>query len=177
MLIKILIGLLVIVAGFVLVVALQPSHYRVERTAAIAAPAAVVFAQVNDFHHWEAWSPWAKLDPTMKQTYEGVPSGGGAIYTWAGNKKVGEGRMTLTESHPSDRIRIQLEFVKPFASTCITEFSFRPQGSQTVVTWSMDGENNFIAKAVCLFMNMDKTVGGDFEKGLGQLKSLAEAIH
>src|SRR5947207_5421124 len=172
---KILIALAGIVVVFVAIVAMQPSEYRVARTATIAAPAPAVFAQVNDFHKWEAWSPWAKLDPAMKQTYEGAPAGTGAIYSWAGNNKVGEGRMTLTESRSNDLIRIKLEFLKPFASTCVTEFSFKPEGNQTVVVWSMTGENNFIAKAVCLFMNMDKTVGGDFEQGLAQMKAVVEA--
>jgi hypothetical protein len=175
MLKKILIGLVVILVVFVVIVALQPSQYRVERKAAISAPAAVVFAQVNDFHNWEAWSPWAKLDPAIKQTYEGVPAGTGAIYSWTGNSKVGEGRMTLTESRPTDLIKIKLEFIKPFASTCETDFAFKPDGNQTAVTWSMAGENNFIGKAFCLFMNMDKTVGGDFEKGLAQMKSMVDA--
>src|SRR5947207_10067276 len=176
---KILLGIVIVVVVLVAVIAilaaLQPAHYRIERSATINAPASVVFAQVNDFHKWEAWSPWAKIDPAMKQTYEGAPSGTGAIYTWAGNNKVGEGRMTLTESRSNDLIRIKLEFLKPFASTCVTEFSFKPEGNQTVVVWSMTGENNFIAKAVCLFMNMDKTVGGDFEQGLAQMKAVVEA--
>src|SRR5262249_31753301 len=151
-------------------VALQPSGYRVVRTTTISAPAPAVFAQVNDFHNWEAWSPWAKLDPAMKQTFEGTPAGTGAVYKWAGNKQVGEGRMTLTESRPSELVKINLDFPKPFAPTCTTEFTLKPKDNQTAVTWSMAGENNFIAKAFCLFMNMDKTVGGDFEKGLTQMK-------
>ena len=175
MLKKFLIGFGIILVVFVVIVAFQPSQYRVERRATVPAPAAVVFAQVNDFHNWEAWSPWAKLDPAIKQTYEGAPAGTGAIYSWAGNGKVGEGRMTLTESRPSDLIKIKLEFIKPFASTCDTEFAFKPDGNQTTVNWSMSGENNFIAKAFCLFMNMDKTVGGDFEKGLAQMKAVVEA--
>ncbi|HMC69793.1 MAG TPA: SRPBCC family protein, partial [Mycobacteriales bacterium] len=102
-----------IVIGLGAVVAMQPSEFRVARTATIAAPAPAVFNQVNDFHNWAAWNPWATLDPGMKQTYEGAPAGTGAIYTWAGNRQVGEGRMTLTESRPSDLIRIRLEFLKP----------------------------------------------------------------
>src|SRR6059036_3921246 len=158
MLIKILVALAVIVLGFVGVVAMRPSEYRVARTATIAAPAPAVFAQVNDFHKWEAWSPWAKLDPAMKQTYEGAPAGTGAIYAWAGNNEVGEGRMTLTESRPSDLIRIRLEFLKPFAATSTAEFAFKPEGNQTIVTWRMAGKNNFMAKAVHLFMDMDKMI-------------------
>ena len=119
-------------------------------------------------------SPWAKLDPSMKKTHEGAPAGTGAIYSWSGNDQVGEGRMTLTESRPSELIRIKLEFMKPFAATNTTEFTFKPEGNQTMVTWSMFGMNNFIAKAFGLFMNMDKMVGGDFEKGLASMKSVVE---
>jgi len=175
MLKRILIALAVIVIAFLGVVAMQPSEFRVTRTATIAAPAPVVFAQVNDFHNWEAWNPWAKLDPAMKQTYEGAPAGTGAMYTWAGNSQVGEGRMTLTESRPSDLIRIRLEFLKPFPGTSTAEFTFKPEANQTAVVWSMAGKNNFMAKAVSLFMNMDKMIGGQFEKGLAQMKSVVEA--
>ena len=172
---KILIGLAVVLVVLVLIIALQPSHYRVERSATMNAPAGAVFAQVNDFHRWNAWSPWAKLDPSMKQTFEGAPAGTGAVYTWAGNKDVGEGRMTITETHPNDLIKIKLEFMKPFAATNATDFTFKPQGNQTTVTWTMSGDKNFVAKAFSIFMNMDKMVGGDFEKGLAQLKLIVEA--
>ena len=175
MLIKILVALAVIVLGFVGVVAMRPSEYRVARTTTIAAPAPAVFAQVNDFHKWEGWNPWAKLDPAMKQAYAGAPAGIGAIYTWAGNSEVGEGRMTLTESRPSDLVRIRLEFLKPFATTSTAEFSFKPEGDHTAVTWSMTGKVNFMAKVVHLFMDMDRMIGGNFEKGLAQLKSVVEA--
>ena len=125
----------------------------------LSAPTPDVFAQVNNFHHWQAWSPWAKLDPAAKATFGGPPAGPGALLMWAGNDKVGEGRMTLTESHPSDLVKIKVEFVKPFEGTNTTEFTFKPQGDQTAVTWSMAGRNNFVAKALCLFMNMDRMIG------------------
>ncbi len=171
---KILIALAVIIVLLVVFVAMQPSDFLVTRTALIAAPAPEVFAQVNDFRKWEAWNPWAKIDPAMKQTYQGAPSGTGAIYTWTGNNEVGEGRMTITESRPSDLIRIKLEFFKPFAATNTAEFTFKPEGDQTAVTWSMTGKNNFMAKAAHLVMDMDKVVGGQFEKGLSQMKAIAE---
>ena len=135
-----------------------------------------VFALVNDFRKWEAWSPWAKLDPSMKTTFEGPAEGLGSIYTWSGNGEVGEGRMTLTDSHPSDLVRIKLEFLKPITATNTTEFTFKPEGNQTAVTWNMTGTNNFMGKAFNLFMNMDKMVGGDFEKGLAQMKSTVESL-
>ncbi len=172
---KILIALAVIVIALVGIVAVQPSDFRIARTATISAPAPAVFAHVNDFHKWEAWSPWAQLDPAMKQTYGGASAGAGAVYAWAGNREVGEGRMTLMESRPTELIRIKLEFLRPFKGTNIAEFTFKPEGDQTVVTWAMTGENNFIAKAVSLVMNMDRMVGGQFEKGLARMKSVVEA--
>jgi hypothetical protein len=175
MLTKVLVALAVVVVVLVIIVALQPSKFRVARSTTISAPAPAVFAQVNDFHKWEAWNPWGKVDPAMKQTYEGAPAGTGAIYTWVGNKEVGEGRMTITESRPSDLVRVKLEFMKPFAATNTAEFSFNPEGNQTAVTWSMTGENNFVAKAVHLFMNMDKMIGDQFEKGLADMKAAVEA--
>jgi carbon monoxide dehydrogenase subunit G len=171
---KILIAGSLLVFALLIVVALRPAEFLITRSASISAPPAAVFAQINDLHKWEAWSPWAKIDPTMKQTYEGASAGTGAIYSWAGNKEVGEGRMTITESRPDEVVRIKLEFIKPFAAVNTTEFHLKPEGKQTSLTWSMSGTNNFMAKAFGLFMNMDKMVGGDFEKGLAQLKSAAE---
>jgi hypothetical protein len=114
------------------------------------------------------------MDPVCKNTFEGAAAGTGAIFIWAGNKKVGEGRMTITESRPSELIRIKLEFLKPFKATNTAEFTFKSQGNQTLVTWSMSGKNNFMGKAFGLFVNCDKMVGGDFEKGLAAMKSVAE---
>jgi hypothetical protein len=174
-LIDVVLFVVILAVVFAVVVALRPAEFRIARTATMSAPAPVVFDQVNDFHHWDAWSPWAKIDPAMKQTYEGAPAGTGAIYTWIGNKQVGEGRMTILESRPSDLVKIKLEFMKPFKATNAAEFTFQPQGAQTAVTWSMSGRNNFFLKAFGLFMNMDKMIGGDFEKGLASMKAVSEA--
>ena len=171
---KILLALLAIVALLALVIAMRPAQFRIVRSTTVAAPLSTVFPLINDFQKWDAWSPWAKLDPAMKKTIEGPSAGVGSIYTWSGNSDVGEGRMTILESDPDQRVRIKLEFIKPFAATNMTEFTLKPEGSGTLVNWEMTGENNFLSKAFDLFMNMDKTVGADFEKGLAQLKSVAE---
>jgi uncharacterized protein YndB with AHSA1/START domain len=173
---KILIGLAVIIAILVVVIAMQPADFKIERSTTIKAPPASVFALVNDFHKWEVWSPWAKLDPNMKATYEGPAAGPGAKYSWVGDSKVGEGRMTIEDSRPPELVKIRLEFLKPFAATSDTEFNFKPEGNGTKVTWTMSGKNGFMPKAFGLFMNMDKMVGGDFEKGLAQMKFAAEAV-
>jgi hypothetical protein len=174
----ILVGLAAVVVVFLIVVALQPSSFKVARSTTIGAPPSVVFAHVNDFRKWEAWNPWDKVDPAMKKTYEGSPAGVGAVYAWVGNSDVGEGKMTITESRPRELVRINMEFFKPMAGTSTTEFTFAPQGGNgTLVTWTMSGDNNFIGKAMCLFMNMDTMIGGQFEKGLADMKAVAESAN
>ena len=171
----ILISLAVIIVALAVFVAMQPDDFRVTRSATVSAPAAAVFAQVNDLHKWEAWNPWQKKDPAMKLTFAGPPAGPGASYSWAGNNEVGEGRLTITESRPGELVRLKLEFMKPFTATNTANFTFKPEGDKTAVTWSMEGKNNYLAKALHLVMNMDKMVGGDFEKGLADMKVAAEA--
>ena len=124
MLKKILIGVAVLIVVFVVVVNLQPSDFRVTRSTTVAAPAAVVFAQVNDLHKWEVWSPWVKIDPNSKTTYEGPAQGEGAVFKWSGNDQVGVGLMTITESRPDELVRFKLEFLKPFQGTSTAEFTF-----------------------------------------------------
>jgi uncharacterized protein YndB with AHSA1/START domain len=171
---KILMGLVLVLAAFAVVVAMQPSDMRISRSATVDAPPDAVFAQVNDFHNWRAWSPWEKLDPNLQRSYSGAESGEGAVYHWSGNDEVGEGRMTIEESRPNELVHIRLEFVKPFAVTNAAEFTFAPQGEGTAVTWTMTGEKNFIVKGMGLFMDMDSLIGADFEKGLAQLKDVVE---
>jgi hypothetical protein len=170
----VLIAVAAILAVLVAVIASRPAEFRVVRSAQMGAPPAKVFDQVNNLRRWEAWSPWAKLDPSMSIFYEGPAEGRGAIHKWSGNKKVGEGTITITESQPTQCIRMKLEFIRPFACQNDVEFTFKPANDQTLVTWSMTGHNGFMAKAMGLVMNMDKMVGGDFEKGLSAMKSLVE---
>jgi uncharacterized protein YndB with AHSA1/START domain len=169
------IGVGVLVVGFLVVVALQPSSFRIERSQKMDAPPFVVFNIVNDFKRWPSWSPWEKLDPNMEKKHTGPDVGVGSVYEWAGNDQVGTGRMTIEESVPEKRIAIELEFLKPWEATNETSFTFTRDGDGVEVNWAMAGENNFMAKAASLFMNMDEMVGGDFEKGLAQLQKIAEA--
>lgn len=172
---QILIAVAAVFALFLLFVATRPGEFKVTRSATMNASARTVFPHVNDFRRWQAWSPWEKLDSEMKKTYEGPPEGTGTMYSWEGKKEVGAGKMTITESRPYDNIRIKLEFFRPYAGTNTTDFAFQPRGSQTNVVWSMTGHNSFMGKFFCLFMNMDKMIGGKFEEGLAELKSVAES--
>ena len=171
MIAKILIAAALVIAVFVIVVALQPSSFRTERSASLALSPAEAFAQVNDLHRYAEWNPWGKLDPAMKTTFAGPSAGTGAIMEWSGNNQVGAGRMTVAESRANERVTYTLDFLKPFPSTCTTEFTFQPQGDRTLVTWAMFGERSFIPKAFGLFMDMDKMLGGFFEQGLADLEA------
>lgn len=166
--------LVLVVVGFCIVVAMQPADFKITRSATYTATPEAVFAQINDFHKWNAWSPWAKIDPAMRSTFNGPENGVGSSYYWIGNDEVGEGKMTITASHPSQHIAIDLDFIAPFAAKNVTEFVIKPTGDKTDVTWSMTGKRDFVMKAFCLFFDMDKLVGGDFEKGLVQLKPIVE---
>jgi len=174
MIAKILTALAAILVLLVILVIMQPSHYRVERSITIAAPPAVVFQEINDVHRMQTWSPWIKLDPNMKITYEGPPAGIGAIYTWEGNGNAGAGKSTITESRQDELVRCQLDFLKPFAGTATAEYTIKPVGDQTEVTWAMYGPKVFITKAMGLLMSMDKMMGPIFEEGLANLKRVVE---
>lgn len=176
---KLLVKLLAVIAGVVaalcLFIATRPADFSVTRSAVIDAPPAETFAQVNNLQNWNAWSPWARLDPDAKNSFEGPPAGEGASFAWAGNSNVGEGKMTITESKPDELVRMRLEFYKPFEGTNDTLFTFEPDGQGTKVTWTMSGKNNFVGKAIGLVMDCDKMVGGMFEEGLENLNEVASA--
>lgn len=175
MLKKIAIALAAVIAVLLIVIATRPADFHYSRSAIIAASPAVVFEQVNDLHKFQAWNPWAKIDPNAKGTFSGPPSGVGSAFSWAGNNDVGEGTMTLTESRPGELIRFRMDFRKPMAGTSTAEFTFKPDGDNTTVTWSMFGPNNFMGKAMSLVFDCEKMVGDQFSKGLESLKQQIEA--
>jgi uncharacterized protein YndB with AHSA1/START domain len=171
---RVLLALAAFVAILCVIIAMQPADFAVSRSATMAAPPADVFAQVNDFHNWEAWSPWAKLDPEAKTAYDGPTSGEGSKFSWDGNSNVGTGSMTIVASQPDERIRIKLDFVRPLAGTSNVEFTFKPQGDQTTVTWSMAGKNSFFAKAIGLVMDCEEMCAEQMDLGLAGIKSIVE---
>jgi uncharacterized protein YndB with AHSA1/START domain len=174
-LLYILLAIVAVIVLFLIVAALQPTDFRYVRTTTINAPPAAVFAEVNDFHRWDDWSPWAKLDPNAKTEFSGPSAGEGAGFRWSGNNDVGEGSMKIVESRPHERIAIELQFLRPMKATNEAVFTFEPRSSGTHVTWSMTGKNNLMGKAFGLIVNCDKMLGAQFEKGLASMKSLVEA--
>lgn len=154
------------------VVAGQPNEFAVSRQIQIAAPAEMVFPHINELRNWEAWNPW--MEPNGKMIYDGPPAGVGASYSWSG-KKMGAGRNTISESQRNELVRFRLEFQKPMVATNTVDFTFRPEGGNTIVTWTMAGKRNFSGKIFGLFLNCDKMCGSQLDKGLAKIKSLVEA--
>lgn len=168
---------IVLAAGIaaVLVFALiKPDTFRVERSLAVKAPADAIYPLVADFHRWTAWSPYEERDPAMKRTFGGTAAGKGATYAWDGNNNVGAGHMEILEANGPSRLRIKLDFERPFEGHNTAEFTFVPQGDATLVTWAMYGPAPFLSKVMQVFINMDSMIGKDFEAGLAGLKKLTE---
>jgi hypothetical protein len=153
--------------------ATKPDSFTVKRSISIKAPPQKIAAMIDDFHNWGAWSPWEKLDPALKRTYSGAASGKGAVYDWTGNSKVGTGRMEILDTSAA-KTTIKLDFLKPFEAHNVAEFTLEPSGDSTNVIWTMNGANPFMMKVMGVFMNMDKTIGKDFEAGLANLKRVTE---
>jgi hypothetical protein len=164
----------VLIAGVLILAATKPDTFRVQRGTSIKAPPEKIFALINDFKRWGAWSPWEKKDPAMTRTFGAATSGKGAVYAWEGNKDVGQGSMEIAESVPSSKLTLKLDFLKPFEAHNIVDFTLESKGDSTNVTWAMQGDTPYFAKIIHVFINMDRMVGKDFEAGLANLKAAAE---
>jgi hypothetical protein len=172
---KIVAGVAALVIAAVLVIAAtQPDNFRVQRSIAINAPADKVFALINHLPSWKAWSPYEKKDPAMQRQFSGPESGVGAAYAWSGDSNVGKGDMKITSATAPTKIVIALSFIEPFKAQNVAEFDLAATAAETRVTWAMSGAQTFLGKIMCLFFNMDKMVGADFEAGLADLKKIAE---
>lgn len=172
MFIKILICLAVVIAIPLIVIALQPNTFRVERSATLAGSAFSLFEHVNDHHKFNEWNPFLKMDPSAKNTYGGPDSGVGAVCAWVGDK-TGEGRSTIIESKPGELVRFKMEWIKPMSGISTVDFTFKPEGDKTIVTWAMYGPQSYMGKAFSLFMSTEKMVGPQFEQGLADLGKIA----
>lgn len=171
---KILLGILAVIAGTCIVASFQSDEMNFTRSATINAPAATVFAHVNDPKKMDVWSPWLKPDPMAKKSFSGPAEGVGAVFEWDGNNEVGAGKMTIVESKPAELVRVKLDFLKPMESTAMADYSFKAEGNTTVMTQTFSSKKNFLSKVMCMFMNMDKMMGDQFEKGFVGIKAIVE---
>lgn len=173
MITSIVIVITLLIAGVLVFAATKPDVFQVERKAVIHASPEKVFALINDFSRWAAWSPWEKKDPGMQRSFSTNTAGKGATYAWQGNKEVGKGSMEILESVPPSKIRLRLDFETPFEAHNIVTFTLEPQASGTQISWLMEGPVPYFAKIIHMFINMDRMCGRDFEAGLANLGALA----
>jgi uncharacterized protein YndB with AHSA1/START domain len=164
----------VLVVAILIYAATKPDTFRCERSALIQAPPEKLFALINDFHQWRAWSPYEKLDPAMQRSFSGATTGKGSVYSWEGNSKAGTGSIAITDTNPPGKIVMKLDMLKPFEGHNIVEFTLQPSGAATQITWAMNGPASYLSKLAGVFLNMDKMVGGQFAEGLANLKAVAE---
>ena len=166
--------LALLIAALLIFAATKPDSFRIERSVNVKAPPEKIFALINDFHQWEAWSPWEKIDPALKRTYSGAASGIGAVYEWSGNKDIGQGHMEIVESVASTKVTLNLDFITPFEAHNKVDFTLVGQGDTTTVTQAMYGPSPYVSKLMTIFFSMEKMVGEKYEEGLANLKSISE---
>jgi len=162
------------IAVVLILAAMKPDQFRVQRTTAIKAPPEKIFPLINDFHHWSSWSPYENVDPAMKRSYSGAANGTGAVYEWEGNMQIGQGRMEITDASQPSSVTIKLDFIKPLEGHDIARFTLVPDGESTKVMWTMDGPSPYVGKLIGVFVSMDTMIGDQFDTGLANLKAIAE---
>lgn len=171
---KIILVIMTLIAALLAYAATKPDTFHVQRSTNIQAPPEKIFPLIDDFRHQASWSPWEKMDPTMKKSVSGAPNGKGAVYEWDGNSQVGKGRIEITDSIPMSKITMKLDTVSPFEAHNTVEFTLSPTDNSTQVTWAIDGRQSYIGKVISLLMDCDKMIGQNFEVGLASMKALAE---
>lgn len=174
----VLIWVAVVVIGAIAVVlayaATRPDEFHIARSTSIVAPPEKIFPLVNDLRSFNQWNPFAKQDPTAQITYNGPPGGKGASHAWNSKGRAGKGSLEIVDTAPPSGVTMMLRMEKPMKADNTIVFALRPNGSATDVTWTMSGISPYIAKVMGVIINCDRMVGGEFEKGLADLKALAE---
>ncbi|AXL50782.1 polyketide cyclase [Paraburkholderia caffeinilytica] len=170
----ILIAVVAAVGLLLIYAATRPDNFRIERSVRIEAPPERIYGLIDDLHQFNRWNPFLRKDPAAQGTYSGTPSGKGARYAWQ-SEKVGVGQMEIVETAAPSNVTMNLDFIKPFEAHNIADFTLKPEAGATQVTWAMHGPSPYLSKLIAVFVSMDRMVGKDFEDGLGNLKTLAEA--
>ncbi|MBI5201308.1 MAG: SRPBCC family protein [Elusimicrobia bacterium] len=171
----IVLGVLLFAVLIVLAVASsKPDEFRVERNVVINETPDKIFPWLEDPKKTAEWSPWEKKDPNLKKVFSGSDKGVGAVYEWDGNKEIGAGRLEIKEVVPLRKVVMDLKFFRPMKGENVAEYNVAPAAGGTEVKWSIRGSSPFMTKIFCVFMDMDKMIGGEFEKGLAELKSTVE---
>lgn len=163
------------IAALLAYAATRPDVFRVERSVTIAAAPDAIRPLINDMQRFNTWNPFNKKDPSMKGSYRGPTAGPGAAFDFDGNQNIGKGSLQIVEPTGPNRVSMTLDMTAPMETHNLIDFTLAPQDAgRTKVTWAMQGATPFIGKVMGVIFDMDKMVGGDFEAGLAELKTLAE---
>lgn len=172
---KILIGLVAVIGGFLIYVSTKSGEMFIARETVISAPAEVLFPHINNSKKADGWMPWVDSDPEVKMSYSGPEEGVGSKASWNSNGSMGTGEALVVESIANQAVKTQLNYTKPFQMSQLAEISLTPAPGGTKVRWTVSGQNNFFFRLIGVFMDCDKMIGGEFEKGLLKLKNRIES--
>ena len=171
---KILLGLAGLIVIILIIAAFKSPDFRVERSLTIAAPPEALFGWFNSPKKFDEFNPWLKIDPSAKTEYTGPEAGVGAVASWVG-KETGEGKATIIESKPNELVRLRMDWIAPMEGVSTVDYTFKPEGDKTIVTWAMYGKSNFVGRLFSVFMDCDSMCGPQFEKGLAEVAKMATA--
>ena len=173
--VKIILGILgVLLLIFFILGLMGPETYEVERSTMIEASPEAIYPHAQHFEKRLAWYPWSEKDPNAENTIEGKDGTVGAVYKWSGNDEVGKGKQTITELKENEMVKTRLQFIEPMEGYADTYVRLNEAEGGTNVSWSFNGENNFVGRAMSFFMDIDGMLGPEFEKGLASLKAIVE---
>ncbi len=166
-LIILLIGLIgIVVAGLA---ALGPKTTEVERSIYLNAKRQDVYLFLLDFLHYHEWQPARELDPQIKPAYEG-PKGKGGKYIWKGNEQVGSGSLEIVKADPFRFIEMKVIYEEPWQAEATYQYRISSDNQGTKVTWRYEADNSYFSRISMLFMNMDKLLGNELERGLERMR-------
>ncbi|MEM6387231.1 MAG: SRPBCC family protein [Pseudomonadota bacterium] len=171
---KWLLGIVALLAiVFVGIGMLLPRDVTVARSIEIDAPPEDVFPYVNSLKATQEWSPWLERDPNVALTYNDIETGVGAAMEWASDEStVGNGKQEITASTENQSVTTALDFGD--MGLAEARFLLEPSAGKTIVTWTLDTDMGAGPMGRWMGLMMDGWVGGDYEAGLANLKSLVE---
>ncbi|MEI7504653.1 MAG: SRPBCC family protein [Paludibacter sp.] len=167
------IALLAIIVIILFVALFVPVELNYEKSISIKAPIDSVWVKVNSLSALDKWSPWNDHDANMKKSWTGVDGTIGAVQSWE-SEIVGNGSQTISKIEKPSLFQTKLDFITPHESHGIAYVKLVSEGTTTKATWGMTSKMPYPINIMILFMNMEKTLGKDWDNGLSKLKKLSE---
>ena len=172
-LVRLVLGLVGLVAILAAVAVGLPAHVTVARTVVINAPESAVFPYVNNLHRFGDWSPWKLRDPQLAITYGGPEEGKGALIQWTSQKpSIGTGNMQISDSNLNRSVELAANFNNLEGTS---SFEIAPSGSGSKITWSFGYDTGSSPLKRWKALTLDGFIGSEYRAGLDRLKETVEA--